>query len=430
MKKKEQIKVVHRNGHDTVEIFVAKKRYSDPKLFIPRRYGKPVVGPGDYWYIYFYWRSDPEGPLDTPFKFKNNINYLKTAKERKAAGKIMCAQYKKALEMNWNPETKTVGNRNRRKEIVTLKDGLQYAFDIKKKGKKQPTIDGYKFHLDRFMAWSDKHGYSGMNVKHFSIDHFYEFWDWIRFEYVQDEKKPLSGTSINNHKRSISALFTTMKKERLIKDNFIIGVPLEDEDPVNNKAFSRQQLIDIKEQLEKNDPYLIPILQFILYPILRPREVFTLQISDLNTEDWLLTVETKTERLSKRRIIDKLKPTIQDLHLKGKPGHYHVFTYENKPGVWNPKKLKSKVDHFGRRFAEAAKEPLGMGREYGLYSARHTAIMDLYYTMVNSGMAEYDIYIQLMQYTLHKTIDGVKKYIRQHQDVLPPDHSDLYSIDF
>lgn len=436
MKKEEKIKVVHRNGHDIVEIYVAKKRYSDPRLFIPRVNGRPSVAPGDYWYVYFYWRLDPEGPLKKKFMFKGNINYLKTAKERKRAGKILADTYRQALEKNWNPETKSVGKKNRRQEVVTLKEGLQYAFDIKKKSKKQPTIDGYKFHLDRFLEWSDKHGYSGMDVKKFEIDHFYEFWDWIREEYLRPGKKdakimePLSGTSINNHKRSLSALFTTMKNERLIKDNFIKGVPLEDEDPVNNKAFTREQIKAIKEKLEENDPYLIPIIQFILYPMLRPREVFMLQIKDLNTDKWFLSVETKTERLSKRRIIEKLKPTIEQLHLKEQPAHYHIFTNENKPGVWTPRKLKSKVTHFSRRFSTAAKEPLGLGREYGLYSFRHSSIMDLFNTMMESGMAEYEIYPKLMGHTGHKSVDGVKKYIRKHEHVLPPDHSDLYTIDF
>ena len=175
----------------------------------------------------------------------------------------------------------------------------------------------------------------------------------------------MSGTSINNHKRSLSALFSTMKNERLINDNFIIGIPLEDEDPVNNKAFTPEELLEVKKALQKDDPYLIPIVQLIFYAILRPREVLRLRIDDLNTEDWILSVKTKTESRSRRRIIDKIKPTIQELNLKGKPGHYHVFTHWNKPGLWEPKKLKTKVDTMGRRFT-AIKTKLGFGR--GIWS--------------------------------------------------------------
>jgi len=429
MKKGEQIKVVHRNDHSSIEIFVAKKRYSQPKLFIPKVDGKPSVASGDYWYVYFWWRKDPEGPLDKQFRFKRNLNYLKTVKERKSAGKILADAYHDALKKNWNPETKSLAGSSKRKEITSLKDALQYAFDIKKKSKSQPTIDGYKFHLDRFNEWANKYGLSGLDVKNFSIDHFYEFWDWLRFEYVQENKQPLSGTSINNHKRSLSALFSTMKNERLINDNFIIGIPLEDEDPVNNKAFTPEELLEIKKALQQDDPYLIPIVQLIFYAILRPREVLRLRINDLNTEDWILSVKTKTESRSRRRIIEKIKPTIQYLNLKGKPGHFHVFTYWNEPGVWEPKKLKSKIDTMSRRFSEV-KTKLGFGREYGLYSIRHTAIMDLYQSYLDDGLAEHEIYPKLMGHTGHKSVDGVKKYLRQYSYALPPDHSEVYSIDF
>ncbi|TQI69142.1 phage integrase family protein [Gramella sp. Hel_I_59] len=428
MKKSDPIKVVHRNDHSSLEIFVAKKRYSKPKLFTPKVDGKPSVAPGQYWYVYFWWRKNPEGPFDYQPRFKRNLNYLKTVKERKAAGNLMAEQYHEALKKGWNPETKSISGSSRRKKIVSLKDALQYAFDIKKKGKSQPTVDGYKFHLDRFNEWSSTNGISGMDVKQFGIDHFYEFWDWLRFEYIKDDKQPLSGTSINNHKRSLSALFSTMKNERLINDNFIIGIPLEDEDPQNNKAFTPEELVKVIKTLSSDDPYMIPIVQLIFYALLRPREVLRLRIQDLNTEDWLLEVKTKTESRSRRRIIEKIKPAIQALDIKGKPGHYHVFTYWNEPGVWEPKKLKTKVDTMGRRFSEV-KNKLGFGREYGLYSIRHTAIMDLYQSYLNDGLAEHEIYPKLMGHTGHRSIEGVKKYLRQYSYALPPDHSDVYSID-
>ena len=62
--------------------------------------------------------------------------------------------------------------------------------------------------------------------------------DWLRFDYVQDNGEPLSGGSVNNHKASLSALFTTMKNERLIDINFIKDIPKVDSEVVNNKAFT------------------------------------------------------------------------------------------------------------------------------------------------------------------------------------------------
>lgn len=431
MKKEEQIKVVHRNDHKNLEIFVAKRRYSEPKLFIPKRNGKSSVAPGDYWYVYFWWRTDPEGPFDYQPRFKRNLNYLKTVKERKEAGKVLKDAYHEALKKGWNPQTKSITGKNQKKQQITsLEQALKYALDIKKKANKSAsTIEGYQYHMDHFIEWCDGSGYSNIPVTAFKLEHFYEFWDWLRTDYQKDGSVSLSGTSINNYKRSLSALFTTMKNERLIDHNFIKGIPYVDQKPVKNKAFTTAELVKIKKALEDDDPYLIPIIQLIMYTLLRPREVMRLQIKDFDTEEWILSVKTKTEVRSTRRVIEKLKPTIQALNIESKPGNYHVFTRWDKPDIWKTNSIKYKVDVMGRRF-NVVKARLGFGDEYGLYSFRHTAIVDLYQTYINEGLSEYEACLKIMPHTKHRSVESVKVYIRQYSYALPPDHSDLYSINF
>lgn len=409
---------------------MAKKRYSNPKLFIPRRNGKPVAAVGDTWYVYFYWRQDPDGPLSKQFRFRRNINYLKTAKERRQAGKALADGYLKALEMGWNPEEKKLIKKNSSRDSMTLGKALDYAFEIKlKAGKKGPTLNGYEFHKNRFQDWCTRNGFYGMDPRRFSVDHFYEFLDWLRFDYVNEKTgKAVSGSSVNNHKASLSALFTTMKNERLIDVNFIKDIPKVDSEVVNNKAFTIDDLKQIKQEMERVDPYLIPFFSFILYPLLRPREICRLQIKDFNTENWMLQVETKTDELSVRRIIKKLQPVVEGMGLTKFPANYHIFTHLNEPAEWDAP-LKTKVDHFGYRFRKI-KNNLGYGREYGLYSGRHTAIMDLYNNLAEKGMGEMEILLKLMPYTQHKSIAGIKAYVKRHRKTIPADHSDIYSIDF
>jgi integrase len=314
-------------------------------------------------------------------------------------------------------------------KITTIQDALEYAFQIKAKSKKGPTVEGYKWHMKRFNEWGDKFGFSGIEAKRFSLDHFYEFMDWLRFDYIKENGEPLSGSSINNHKASLSALFTTMKNERLIPVNFIMGIPKVDEDPVNNKAFSVDDLKRIKAELLLKDPYLIYFIHFILYTLLRPIEICRLLVRDLDTEEGLLSVETKTAKLSRRRIIDKIKPSIKAMKLQGVPGHFNLFSNENKPKDWSNRGEKSRANDFGRRF-KIIKDNLGYGREYGLYSFRHTAIVDLYDSKVDSGMGEQEIIFELMPISQHKSISGIKNYLRKHKQSLPPDHSHIYTINF
>lgn len=428
MKKDHNLTIVPTSVPIFPKDFMAKKHYSDPVLYIPKINGKPTVAPGNRWYVYFYLRDD-SGKLTIKQMYTRGINRLKTVKERKEVGKAMVQAYRDALERGWDPITKTVA-RKKPTKITTLSDALEYAYKIKEKYKKTPTLEGYRFHLTRFNDWAFKNGLSGLEAKRFTIDHFYEFLDWLRFEYVNEKtQEPLSGSSINNHKASLSALFTTMKNERLINDNFIKGIPKVDEEVVNNKAFTPDELKLIKAECEKKDPYLIPFISFILYPLLRPVEICRLKVRDINTEDWLLSVETKTATLSHRRIIEKIKPVVEAMDLKGVPGHYHLFSNDDKPKDWSNRKEKGRADTFGIRF-RPIKNSLGFGREYSLYSCRHTAIMDLYNSMVDDGLGEMEIIMKIMPITQHRSIEGVKKYLRRHRQTVAPDHSASYSIDF
>lgn len=408
---------------DKIEL-ILKKRYSIPKIHIPKVDGKATLD--KRWYVYFYWRSQAGGVLDKKFTYTKGINRLKTYSDRKKGAKAIQEALIELLSRGFDPLKKSIV---KSKNIVTLEEALKKALLIKSQTKKQPTIDGYEFHLNRFIDWLKKNGYAGLNCQHFTLDHFYEYLDYMRFEYKKDSGESLSGTSINNHKRNLSAFFTTLKNERYINENFIKGVPNVDQDPENNRAFSIYQMKDIKKYLEKNDPYLISFISFLLYPVLRVREVCRLQVKNINTNQWVLSVETKTDKLSTRKIIKKIKPVIKDMNLKKYNQDDYLFTYKDHPGEWNESTLKSKVDYFGKRFAKV-KKALGYGREYGLYSFRHTAILDLYNSMVDKGMSEQEILFKLMPITQHKSIGGLKNYLKNHKKSLPKDHSNIYTINF
>ncbi|MDN3595339.1 tyrosine-type recombinase/integrase [Zunongwangia endophytica] len=422
---------VPRNTTISLEISMSQKRYSQPKLYIPKTNGKPTVGPGKRWNVNFYWRTNPDGPLDRKFTFTKKINRLKTVKERKIAGKHLVSILTTALERGWIPDNEERNKKSKKRgPQMTLATAMEYAYKIKlKSGKKESTLNGYDFHKNRFLDWAKSNGYYGLDPARFSIDHFYEFLDWLRFDYVNEQTgKEVSGSSVNNHKSSLSALFTTMKNERHIPYNFIKDIPNVESDPVNNKAFTVEELKVIREELEKTDPYLIHYVSFVIYSLLRPLEICRLKVKDINTKNWLLQVETKTDDLSVRRVIEKLKPTIKEMELQNSLPSYTLFTNQNKPADWDVS-LKSKADHFGKRFREV-KTRLGFGREYGIYSCRHTAIMNLYNSLIDEGLGEQEILFKLMPITQHKSVAGIKNYLRKHKKSIPPDHSNIFTLEF
>ena len=409
----------------SLTITMDKKKYSKPHLYIPKKNGKPTVT--KRWSVSCYYEVDGK-KQKVPLPGKG-INRFKTVQERKAAGKALVEAYTIALARGWNPLTKNVPKQKTNRDML-LKQAMDYALEIKSQIKKPSTMVGYEFHVNRFLDWAKTNGYLGFKVENFNVDHFYEFLDYLRFEYTNPTTgDSLSGTSVNNHKRSLSSLFTTLKNERKISVNYIKDIPNFDTDPVNNKAFTQEELIRIKKYFQKHDPYMNAFLAFIIYPLLRPREICRLKVKDLDMERLIFSVETKTRKLSTRRIIKKVQPFIELLNIEGAPGDYELFSNLEKPRDWSSAKLTTRTKHFSDRFGKM-KKALGFGREYGPYSCRHTAIVNLYNNMALEGMSEQEIILKIMPYSDHQSIAGVKNYLRKHLTILPADHSELYTLDF
>jgi integrase len=407
-------------------------QYSEVKLYIPKVNGKPSVASGKRWYVWFLWRNPETKNLDMKFKFYRKLNLKKTVRERKILGKAMVKAYEILLAEGWNPTTEDKGfKKNKRKnKVFTLRSGLEYALELKARNLKEATKIDYNHRLEVFLNWAQKNLKDELELRKFTLDDFYEFMDHLEFEATNKRTgEKLSNTSIENTKRVISALFTELKNKRLIDHNFIKDIPKLKSKPVKNKPFSHSQIQEIKKYLKKNDPYLIQFISFMIYPLLRPREILRLKIRDLNTVDWIIGVETKTEAYSYSRIIDKMKPIVEEMNIEILPGNYNLFSYKDRPDEWDTNTISSKVNYFSKRFKKV-KDALGYGAEYGLYSFRHSAIGDLYNSLQDSGLSEKEILYKLMPITGHKSEAGIKNYLRNIKVALPPDHSNIYTINF
>lgn len=413
-----------------IRIFVQKKQFSDPKLYIPteRKNGKdvPSVKSGKRWYVWFLWRNPETGNLDIKIKIYKEINREKTVKLRKEFGRNLIKAVSEALEKGWNPINKKI-DPNKKQRGMTLDNALDYAFQLRSVNKKESTIADYSVRLEFFKAWARKRGYIGLQIRNFGLQNFYEYYDYLMLEYRTDKKKPLSNASIENHKRLLSSLFTQLKNKRIIDHNFIKDIPTLDITPQQNTPFTAKEITRIKEYLEENDPYLLKFIAFMTTCLLRPREILRLQIKDLNVIDFLLKVETKTEVLATVKIVDKIKPIIEGMQLEKFPFIYYVFTPSGQPGVWDSK-LNSKVGYMGKRFAKV-KAALGFGEEYGLYSFRHSSIANIQENLEKLGYSETEILHKIMPITRHKTEKTVRVYLRNLKKYAPKDHSELTTLE-
>lgn len=431
MKKSYFIQSEPTNEPVEIHIILGKKPYSEPKLYIPKETQngnkKPTVKPGKRWYVYLYWLNPKTNKRDIKIKFYREINKLKTVTERKEAGNALIEAVKIAIQQGWVPKQVRDLPVVKKKEF-TIVDAIEYAFEIKNKSLTEATVNDYKVRKDFFVEWLKSKALHYKSIRSFTIDDFYNYLDFLQLEYKQKNGKPLSNTSIDNYKRSISALFTELQHKRIIDHNFINDIPKLKSKPIKNKPFTKSELEKIIEEIKKTDPYLLNFVGLMIFALLRPREIIRLTVSDINTEDWILGVERKNKPIGYSRIIEKLKPFVKSMQLDDYPGNYHLITKYNKPEVWETEKLSSKVNLFGKRFKKIL-DKLCFGDNYGMYSLRHTAILDMYQQLNNQNLGEQEIIFKLLPYTGHKTPAGLKNYLRDIQGIIPEDHSSIYSID-
>ena len=130
MKKDENATNEHRNGHRFFEFSMKKKRYSNPKIYIPRKNGRPSVSAKSRWHVYFYWRTEKDGTLDKLFTFRKDINRLKTPAERNAAAKSLQSALQVALDRGWNPLTNTTIEQRSSRDSMLLKEALEFSYKI------------------------------------------------------------------------------------------------------------------------------------------------------------------------------------------------------------------------------------------------------------------------------------------------------------
>ena len=84
---------------------------------------------------------------------------------------------------------------------------------------------------------------------------------------------------------------------------------------------------------------------------------------------------------------------------------------------------------FAKRF-NAVKLHFGFSAAYGIYSFRHTAAMDLYYSFLKQGLTEREAILKLMPITGHATEAALYNYLRDVGGMLPKDYGSDYTLEF
>ncbi len=426
-----KIEVVIRNEPTNepikITINVMETLYTQVKLFQTKIDTIPTIIPSKPWYVYYYFRSPVTGKMEKQ-KDTCKINKYKTVAERIKYGNAWVKAYTLLLQNGFNPYEKEgvkVVEDKFDVEKYTVKTALEYGLKNKAGELKKATSDDYQVRIKVFLDWLKSNSLVEINIKELKDIHIVGFMNYLIAP--KPDGRNVGKTSQDNYKRCLSAIFGKLKKDKIIVQN-IVDYETSKGEPIKNTPFTGLEVIAIRDYLLVNDPQLYYFILFVIYEFLRPIEIVRLEVKDFDLKQNQFSVETKTSKKKTKKLIQPVIQFLELIDLDRLPKDANIFTNTGEYFKWNSTE-KSKKDHFGNRFKKV-KIALNFGAEYGIYSFRHTAALDLYKTFTKNGATHTEAVSKLMPIIGHTNESTTEKYLRDINALLPKDYGAFYTLDF
>jgi integrase len=392
------------NEHASAHVLSLKKKYSTPNIYDAN---------GDLskrWYVYYSFRNPETDKLERQTHIYAGVNKFKTLRERKNAIKILAQAVENILESGYNPyEDEEIVSTGEEKKY-TIEDAITFSLELKKNTLKENSFRDYRVRIKSFEKWLYANGFENRTIN--SVD------KKTIVTFLNSVLSTTSAKNRNNTRAILSMFFQSLEDNDIIPDNFVKKINVLKSNPERNKTYSSTQEVDIFNYLKSNDELMLLFIQFISYNHLRPVEVVRLQIKDVNVKDRRLYVRAKNKAVKVKIIPEILLSTLPNLD-KFNPESY-LFTPNGIGQDWTTNET-DKRDYFSKRFKKV-KDSLGLGKDYGLYSFRHTFITKLYHEFVKNS-TPFEAKSKLMLITGHETMVALEKYLRDIDAVLPDDYS-------
>ncbi len=402
-----------------------KKKFTEPKIY----HGGKDFDLSKRWYVYYSYAhptlTDKHGRpalvRQTPITLKVNRNYKTKSKRLFHLGIIRDVLH----EMLKNGFSPYQGEFKMESVEYTAETALDYAFSLKVKGLSDTSVPDYRSRLNQFKVHLGDKGLLERNI--LEID------KRVVNSYLNGILKASSARNRNNTRIVLSALFGVLEDNDIIPRNFVASIKVLETNSARHQTYALHVLEGLFAYMEEHDPLLLLFIKFVSYNVLRPIEVCRLQLKDINLDQRLLQFKAKNKPVKTKIIPDIVFNEIAGLDVSDQ--EYFLFT-PNGIGPWDVRE-NYRRDYFTKRFKrikekyndylKAQGKTFQLGKEYTVYSFRHTFITLLFrkFREVYSYSETCD---KLMLITGHSTLKALKAYLRDIDAELPEDYSGL--LDF
>ena len=366
------------------------------------------------WYVYYYFRNKEGKMVKQPsifFKINQenrdfDSRYLKIHRVRKIIENLLKSGFTPyELEEEESIELIKENDNN------TAFSALDFALELKKNSVSDKTFIDYKHRISKFKKHLKDRYLNDIPIKNITKKDINEFLNSVLVNS--------SPRNRNNTLSVLNAIFSTLEENELIEYNVVSKIKKIQAKPERNKTYTQTQQDEIFTLMEQKDRDLLLFVKFISYNFLRPVEVCRLQVKDIDFEGAKLNVRAKNKLIKVKIIPELLLQEIQ--FIKGQNPNYYLFS-PNGIGEWNIEE-NNKRDYWSKRFKKV-KDALNLGKDYGLYSFRHTFITKLY-RQLRTTYTQGETYDRLMLITGHTTLSALQQYLRDIDAELPEDYSHL-----
>lgn len=393
------------NAYENAYDLKIMKNYSNPKIYDA---GGSLT---KRWYIYYSFRNPITKKLVRQTPIYGGINVLKTLSERKKAAKNLCWAVQRHLDGGFNPYVTSKFDTLDLK--YTIKDAFDYALRKKNTVLSENSYSDFKTRIKKFKRWLIENGIDELQ----SIETITKK---VVIIHLNEIAETTSARNRNNTRSNLLMLFKVLEDDEIITDNFVDDIAVLKSTPERNKSYTSTQEKNIEKIIE-SEPILSVFIKLISYNFLRPIEVCRLQVKDIDVVDKKIYIRAKNQPVKTK--------IIPDIMIKELPKLAHLdpnsfFITPNGFGMqWNATET-TRRNAISDIFRERFKIPLKLGKEYGLYSFRHTYITKLYNELVKNS-TPFEAKSKLMLITGHTTMTALDKYLRDIDAVLPDDYSKM-----
>lgn len=395
-------------------------KYTKPHIYIPPslrdKHGSYKPKPGEN--IRVTWSHyHPKKQKRVEVKRSLGIRNFETLAEQKKFAKGLCKAYELRLKRGYDPfdieDTET--------DNSTLLKDLKTSLNNKEGKIAASTFRDYSQNFQKFETWLKST--NDVLIKSSSTD-LGKLIDRFFNDLLKEKINP---TSYNNQRAGLSALFADLVKRRLLIANPITTIDKLKADPKKNKAFTAEQLKDNSKWMQENDPALHFYIKVIGYSFLRNNEVMRLKIGDIDLKRRVIKIKTKSQKSELIPIIEQLYQLFMEEKIYNYPSDYNLIHHEGAPELWNAT-LNHKLRLFGKRFMKL-KKAIGYNEDYTVYSYRHSVALLVFKSFENENLTTDEVLLKMKAVTRHKSVAGLKNYLRGIGAYVAKDYSKRINID-